>query len=71
MLSLFKINLKKSFKVYVFVHVFFATALIIFINRQISQFFLESQLTQQIEANLVQDIVGCGHLMNDKEAFLV
>jgi signal transduction histidine kinase len=71
MLPLFKINLKKSFKVYVFVHVFFAAACIIFINRLVSQYFLQDQLTQQIQANLVKDIVACGHLMDNKEAFLI
>jgi signal transduction histidine kinase len=70
MLSFFKKLLKKSFKIYVFVHVFIAAAFIIFINRQVSQYFLEDQLTQQIQANLLKDIVACGHLANNKEAFL-
>lgn len=69
--SLFKINIKKSFKVYIFVHVFFAAAFIIFINRQVSQYFLQNQLTQQIQTNLVKDIVTCGHLMDNKEAFFI
>ena len=71
MFIFFNKPVKKSFKVYVFFQIFIATAVIILINRQVSQYFLRSQLTQQIEANLVQDAVGCGHLMNDKEAFLI
>jgi signal transduction histidine kinase len=71
MLSLFKKKLQKSFKVYIFVHVFFAAAFIIFINRQVSQYFLQDQLNQQTQVNLVKDMVACGHLMNNKDAFLI
>jgi len=71
MLSLFNNSAGKSFKVYVFVHVFFAATCIIFINRQLSQYFLQSQLTHQIQSNLLKDVMACGHLTNNKEAFLV
>ena len=71
MLSLFKNSPRKSFKAYVFVHVFFAAIFIIFINRQLSQYFLQAELTQQIQVNLVKDITACGHLTTNKEAFLV
>ncbi|PIT78100.1 HAMP domain-containing sensor histidine kinase [Limnohabitans sp. G3-2] len=70
MLTLLQKNIKKSFKVYIFVHVFLAAAFIIFINRQVSQYFLKDQLNQQIQTNLVNDIVGCGYLANNEEAFL-
>jgi signal transduction histidine kinase len=71
MLSIFKNYPRKSFKAYVFVHVFLAATFIIFINRQLSQYFLQTQLTQQIQANLVKDIMACGNLSINKEAFLL
>ncbi len=63
--------LRKSFKVHVFVQVFIAAAIIILINRQVGQYFLKTQLSEQIQANLVQDIVACGHVMNNEDAFSV
>lgn len=69
MFYFFKKPIKKSFKVYVFIHVFITTVLIIVVNRQISQYFLQVQLKQQIEVNLVQDAVACGHLLKSKEVF--
>lgn len=71
MLSLFKNDLRKSFKTYVFVYIFFSAIFIIFIFRQLSQYFLQADLTHQIQVNLVKDIVACGHLTNNKEAFSV
>lgn len=71
MLYLFKNAPRKSFKAYVFVYIFFTAIFIIFINRQLSQYFLQADLSQQIKANLVKDIMACGHLTENKEAFSV
>jgi signal transduction histidine kinase len=61
----------KSFRFYIFLNVFLVTALIIFANRLIAQYFLTIQITQNVEVQLVEDMSRCADHLHNRDSFLV
>jgi hypothetical protein len=61
----------KSFRFYIFINVLLVTVSIIFINRLIAQHFLTTQITENVEVQLVEDMSNCGDYLHNRESFLV
>ncbi len=62
--------MRRSFKLHLFIRMFLAAMLIVFVNRQISQNFLRDQTEQMMHAEMAQDLSVCQSKLMDTTDFI-
>lgn len=60
----------KSFKLLILVALFLGLSVITFANRQLAQYFLSEQLTEQLRLDLAQAMHHCGRELVERERYL-
>ena len=61
--------MKCPFRVFLFVNIMIATAIIIFVNRIAIQIFLPLQIKQELKTELINYVDECGNFLPDREDF--
>jgi len=61
--------MKFPFRVFLFVNIMIATAIIIFVNRIAIQIFLPLQIKQELKTELINYVDECGNFLPDREDF--
>lgn len=61
--------MRKSFRVYLFFQILLATALILFANRQVAQYFLAGQMEERAHQEMARVLDQCTSQMDEPEAW--